>query len=134
MRRARLLATLLVLALLGVGAAVRDRAIVHAPMTAIVFDHQDHPTVSCATCHHNFFDGTGTDSCYFCHKQRPELARTVQRDFHELCRGCHTRIATAGWASGPLRRCDGCHDWTVTQAVVPVEPAAGSVTGDTAGP
>ncbi|HMM74769.1 MAG TPA: cytochrome c3 family protein [Gammaproteobacteria bacterium] len=100
----------------------RQRAIVAAPMTAIVFDHQDHSAVSCKTCHHNFFDETGRDSCYFCHKQRPELALTIQRDFHHLCRDCHARVANAGYDSGPLRRCDGCHDWTVTQKVVPVAP------------
>ena len=28
--------------------------------------------------------------------------------------------AESGHDSGPLRRCDGCHDWTITQQVVPV--------------
>ncbi len=97
----------------------RLHAIAAAPMTAIVFDHQDHFAVSCKTCHHNFFDETGRDSCYFCHKQRPELALTIQRDFHELCRDCHAEIAKAGYDSGPLRRCDGCHDWSVTQQMEP---------------
>lgn len=117
-------AALGVFALLLVGGAWqrREHAIVAAPMTAIVFDHQDHFAVSCKTCHHNFFDDTGRDSCYFCHKQKPELALTVQRDFHRLCRDCHARIADAGYDSGPLRRCDGCHDWSVTQQVVPVGP------------
>jgi len=118
----RRLALALVLGALAVAGlhALRGRLIVGAPMTAIVFDHQDHPAVKCATCHHNFFDDTGTDSCYFCHKQRPELARTIQHDFHHLCRDCHARVAESGHDSGPLRRCDGCHDWTITQQVVPV--------------
>ena len=90
---------------------LRWRLIERAPMLAIVFDHQDHFAVKCATCHHNFFDRTGNDSCYFCHKQRPELARRVQTDFHTLCRDCHTKIAAQGYASGPTRRCSGCHDW-----------------------
>lgn len=87
----------------------RQHVVVTAPMKAIVFDHQEHVAVSCKTCHHNFFDDTGRDSCYFCHKQRPVLAATVQRDFHHFCRGCHARIANAGYDSGPLRRCAGCH-------------------------
>ena len=80
-------------------------------MLAINFDHQDHYAVKCATCHHNFFDKTGQDSCYFCHKQRPELARRVQEDFHALCRDCHAQVAAQGFASGPTRRCGSCHDW-----------------------
>lgn len=116
--------TLLVIGvLLALGAGLyglRQRMIIAAPMTAIVFDHQDHYAVKCATCHHNFFDDTGRDSCYFCHKQRPELALRVQRDFHTLCRDCHAEVAAAGFDSGPQRRCNGCHDWSVTQAVVPV--------------
>ena len=89
----------------------RDHLVVSAPLLAIVFDHQDHYAVKCSTCHHNFFDDTGKDSCYFCHKKRPELARTVQRDFHGLCRDCHARVAADGHASGPVRRCASCHDW-----------------------
>ncbi len=80
-------------------------------MLAINFDHQDHYAVKCATCHHNFFDKTGQDSCYFCHKQRPELALRVQEDFHALCRDCHAQVAAQGFASGPTRRCGSCHDW-----------------------
>ena len=102
----------------------RDHAIVHAPMMAIVFDHQDHHAVKCATCHHNFFDKTGADSCYFCHKHRPDLARTVQADFHALCRDCHASVAAQGYDSGPTRRCAGCHDWQATQKVVEVKVGA----------
>lgn len=94
----------------------RQDAIATAPMTPIVFGHQDHAAVSCKTCHHNFFDDTGGDACYSCHKQRPLLAATVQRDFHRFCRDCHARIANAGYDSGPLRRCRGCHQLTAIQA------------------
>jgi len=57
----------------------RQHAIVTAPMTPIKFGHQDHAAVSCKTCHHNFFDDTGRDACYSCHKQRPLLAATAHR-------------------------------------------------------
>lgn len=102
----------LVLAVCGALYQWRERLIVRAPMLAIVFDHQDHYAVKCASCHHNFFDKTGQDSCYFCHKNRPELALHAQADFHVLCRDCHARIAQQGFASGPVRRCGACHDWT----------------------
>jgi hypothetical protein len=90
---------------------LRERMIIRAPMLAIVFDHQDHPAVKCDTCHHNFFDKTGQDSCYFCHKKRPELALRVEADFHGLCRDCHARLARQGYASGPVRQCAECHAW-----------------------
>lgn len=79
------------------------------PLLSIVFDHHDHAAVKCATCHHNFFDNTGTDACYFCHKIRPALALTIEQDFHRFCRDCHAEIAARGLASGPLRRCAECH-------------------------
>lgn len=91
------------------------------PLLQITFDHQDHGAVRCATCHHNFFDDTGRDACYFCHKIRPELAMTIEQDFHVFCRDCHVKIATRGIRSGPLRRCAACHAETTTSvAGVPV--------------
>ena len=116
MSRRSLSVALALLALAAGLGALRWRLIERAPMQAIVFDHQDHYAVKCGTCHHNFFDHTGQDSCYFCHKQRPELARRVQEDFHALCRDCHARIAAQGHASGPTRRCGGCHDWRTPHA------------------
>lgn len=99
-------------ALLGLVAALgvlRAELVVRTPLMAVAFDHQDHGAVRCATCHHNFFDDTGTDSCYFCHKRERDLALTIEHDFHTFCRDCHVRIARLGKDSGPLRRCDGCH-------------------------
>lgn len=111
MSRRTLLVSLLALALAAGCYGLRQHAIERAPMLAINFDHQDHYAVKCATCHHNFFDKTGQDSCYICHKQRPELALRVQEDFHALCRDCHAQVAAQGFASGPIRRCGSCHDW-----------------------
>lgn len=88
----------------------REHLIIHRPLLQITFDHHDHGAVRCATCHHNFFDDTGRDACYFCHKIRPELALRIEQDFHAFCRDCHVEIAAQGVASGPLRRCAACHD------------------------
>ncbi|MSR13678.1 MAG: class III cytochrome C family protein [Gammaproteobacteria bacterium] len=110
MRRRSLLVTVAVIGATLCGLYFwRQNLVVTRPLLQIVFDHQDHGAVKCATCHHNFFDDTGRDSCYFCHKIRPELALTIEHDFHTFCRDCHTEIATRGLKSGPTRRCAGCH-------------------------
>ena len=88
---------------------LRTRLVVQRPLLPITFDHHDHGAVKCATCHHNFFDDTGRDACYFCHKRRPELAVTIEHDFHVFCRNCHTQMQAQGLASGPMRQCSGCH-------------------------
>lgn len=102
-------ATLSVVAAYGVS-KWREHLIVSRPLLPINFDHHDHGAVRCATCHHNFFDTTGRDSCYFCHKIRPELALSIEADFHTFCRDCHVKIAQQGIKSGPQRRCASCHD------------------------
>lgn len=105
-----MLAVMLVLVAVGAGLLQwRMHLVTRRPLLAITFDHQDHGAVRCATCHHNFFDDTGRDACYFCHKIRPELAVRIETDFHGFCRDCHARIAARGVSSGPLRRCSGCH-------------------------
>lgn len=88
----------------------RQHSVINTPLMPIAFDHHDHAAVKCLTCHHNFVDKTGKDSCYFCHKMKPELALTIQTDFHDFCRGCHLRLRRAGFDSGPVRRCGACHD------------------------
>ncbi len=100
--------------------AWRQQLVVRAPLLSIAFDHEDHGAVRCATCHHNFFDGTGTDSCYFCHKARRDLALRVQSDFHAFCRDCHVRIAALGKDSGPVSRCKACHAPADDEAPPPV--------------
>ena len=106
--------SLLIMAILsGVTAAGlvkwREQLIIRRPLLQINFEHHDHGAVRCATCHHNFFDNTGRDACYFCHKIRPELALRIEQDFHVFCRDCHVQIAQRGIRSGPLRGCAGCH-------------------------
>ncbi|MGD9603428.1 MAG: cytochrome c3 family protein [Gammaproteobacteria bacterium] len=107
--RSLLVTTVILIAVGGVLVKWREHLVVRRPLLPIVFDHHDHAAVKCATCHHNFFDDTGRDACYFCHKRQRELALTIERDFHVFCRNCHVAIADRGIKSGPVRRCQGCH-------------------------
>lgn len=75
----------------------------------MTFVHDDHLGVSCATCHHEFVDGTTGSSCLNCHVQDPEVAPLLEQQFHTLCRSCHVEKEAAGEASGPTRRCIACH-------------------------
>ncbi|MDZ7811378.1 MAG: cytochrome c3 family protein [Arhodomonas sp.] len=72
--------------------------------------HEDHGSVRCTTCHHDFAEATGTGgSCMNCHVTDARTRRQLREDFHGLCMGCHRERATAGENAGPLRRCSGCH-------------------------
>ncbi|MFV0386608.1 cytochrome c3 family protein [Paracoccus sp. (in: a-proteobacteria)] len=76
------------------------------PMT---FIHNDHFTVQCATCHHEFIDGTTGPPCLTCHVTDPKVAPVLETQFHDLCRSCHVTEHAAGKPSGPTRRCIACH-------------------------
>jgi hypothetical protein len=90
-------------------AAYRDAVVRAAPLLPVAFLHDDHTSVGCIACHHNFVDSTGTGSCYACHKFDPELALSMQSMFHGLCRDCHREQVEAGRNTGPMRRCSTCH-------------------------
>jgi hypothetical protein len=79
------------------------------PLLSSGFDHQEHGDIRPATCHHNFFDDTGRDACYFYREIRPALAARIKQGCHLFCRDCHARVAARSVTSGPLRRCSGCH-------------------------
>jgi Class III cytochrome C family len=80
------------------------------PRLHVHFPHEDHRTVTCITCHHNFIDKTGADSCFDCHRgARPELRQAAEATFHEFCRDCHRGLARERSKHGPVRECSGCH-------------------------
>lgn len=79
------------------------------PILPMNFAHKDHQTVGCIDCHHNYVDDTGSDSCMFCHVVNEEVWPLLERQFHDLCRGCHEDRAALGEAGGPPRRCVACH-------------------------
>ncbi|MEM7543556.1 MAG: cytochrome c3 family protein [Pseudomonadota bacterium] len=88
----------------------RDDMLRETPLLLpIAFIHDDHVHTPCGTCHHNYFDDTGTDSCYVCHKWDQSVAREIETMFHDFCRGCHLDQKLAGIRSGPTRECAGCH-------------------------
>jgi Class III cytochrome C family len=74
------------------------------------FPHENHRTVGCITCHHNFVDRTGAGSCFDCHRgTRPDLPQAAEATFHEFCRDCHSGLARERSKHGPVRECSGCH-------------------------
>ncbi|MBM4227311.1 MAG: cytochrome c3 family protein [Gammaproteobacteria bacterium] len=122
MRKQSLLVMVLILAVAGLGVwlgKLRAEAIRERPLLQIHFDHHEHAAVRCATCHHNFLDGTGKTACYFCHKQDPELGSRIEKDFHMFCRSCHVDLAQRGFQTGPVRRCAGCHVESAGAGAIP---------------
>ncbi|MEZ5597015.1 MAG: cytochrome c3 family protein [Pseudomonadales bacterium] len=79
------------------------------PILPMRFDHPSHATVNCLTCHHEFVDDSGNDTCMSCHVRRPELAAQLEAQFHGLCRDCHVDRDASGEAGGPPRACVACH-------------------------
>ncbi len=79
------------------------------PVLAMTFHHNAHFTVACATCHHEFVDGTTGPPCINCHVTDPTVAHRLETQFHTLCRDCHAELASDGETSGPTRRCIACH-------------------------
>ncbi len=80
------------------------------PIVHVYFPHEDHRTVNCVTCHHNFVDQTGAAGCLDCHRSaRPDLRQSGEATFHVFCRDCHRELALQGQKHGPVRECGVCH-------------------------
>lgn len=79
------------------------------PILPMSFVHDDHRGVPCATCHHEFVDGTVGTTCIDCHVTDPKVSALLERQFHDLCRTCHVDEQAAGKAHGPTRSCIACH-------------------------
>lgn len=79
------------------------------PILPMTFGHSDHVTVGCVDCHHNYVDDTGGEPCMYCHVTNPDVWPLLEEQFHELCRGCHAKLAAEGADGGPPRQCVGCH-------------------------
>jgi len=75
------------------------------------FPHENHRTVNCITCHHNFVDRTGFGSCLDCHRSpRANLRQSGEATFHVFCRDCHRDLSLQGSKHGPVRECSACHE------------------------
>ncbi|WP_339487262.1 cytochrome c3 family protein [Pseudomonas sp. EL_65y_Pfl2_R95] len=85
------------------------------PVLPINFEHNNHGSVNCVVCHHDFTDksaaasATGSRTCVLCHKETPRLAVNIERDFHKLCVSCHLKQLQSFHPSGPVRSCKACH-------------------------
>lgn len=79
------------------------------PMLPMTFRHNNHFDVACATCHHEFVDGTTGLPCIACHATEAKVAPMLEDQFHTLCRTCHVRERSSGKPSGPTRSCLDCH-------------------------
>lgn len=89
---------------------IRLEGLRSSPVDHARFDHADHTNFTCVSCHHNYVDKTGTETCTTCHKKisTTEWLR-VDRMFHTFCTDCHRREAATGRKSGPIDHCSGCH-------------------------
>lgn len=85
------------------------------PVLPINFEHNNHGSVNCVVCHHDFSDkssavsATGSRTCVLCHKDTRRLAVNIEHDFHNLCVSCHLQNLQAFHKSGPVRSCKACH-------------------------
>jgi hypothetical protein len=76
----------------------------------IIFPHDNHTSVNCVVCHHNYVDHTGVVGCIDCHRSaRTDLPQASEATFHTFCRDCHNRLANEGARHGPTRECGECH-------------------------
>ena len=111
----RLLGLIALVALSGYGLHWAHATLVQQrPLLPLVFEHQLHGGVNCLACHHDYADRapsppSGERSCLLCHKKTPALALRIEKDFHELCRGCHLEQAKRIQRGGPIRECKVCH-------------------------
>lgn len=83
----------------------------HSVTVPLDFPHSKHVAVNCLTCHHNFADGTGMDTCVNCHRSsRPDLKVGLQARFHTFCFECHRHPDASLEHHGPVSGCQGCHN------------------------
>ena len=90
--------------------ALREPLLRRAELLPLDFDHGKHVGVNCLTCHHNYADGKGFDSCIQCHRSaRPDLKIGVEARFHSFCLQCHRNPGPQFSHHGPVSGCIACH-------------------------
>ena len=94
-----------------VNAHPRDARSPRSMSVPLDFPHAKHVTVNCLTCHHNFADGRGMDTCVDCHRSsRADLKLGVQARFHTFCFECHRHPDPRLNEHGPVSGCVSCHN------------------------
>lgn len=83
---------------------------------AVPFDHGRHITHekgNCTACHHTSTGANVEATCRQCHQPSARAAMPDSRTaFHGSCIGCHEKLQRGGQATGPTKRCSGCHTQT----------------------
>jgi hypothetical protein len=99
------------------GLALREPLLRRVKTLPLDFDHGKHMAVNCLTCHHNYADGRGFDSCIHCHRSGGTgIKAGVEARFHSFCLNCHRNPEPRLPGHGPVSGCASCHRQAVTRA------------------
>lgn len=83
------------------------------PLLPLGFTHRDHGAFNCVVCHHNYtepkFASWPFQHCIDCHRKTPDLAMTIEQQFHGQCEACHLKMKREKRPGGPVRACHLCH-------------------------
>ena len=94
----------------GTALALREPFLRRSEPLVLGFPHTKHRAVNCITCHHNFVDRSGGDSCISCHRSgRAAIRVGAEARFHDFCLGCHRDPPAYLTGHGPVTGCDTCH-------------------------
>jgi predicted CXXCH cytochrome family protein len=94
----------------GTALALREPFLRRSEPLVLGFPHEKHRAVNCITCHHNFVDRSGEDSCISCHRSgRAAIRVGAEARFHDFCLGCHRDPPAYLTGHGPVTGCDTCH-------------------------
>jgi len=75
------------------------------------FDHDRHIAYEkglCTGCHHTSTGTAVRETCRQCHRPSVRIPDSYSA-FHGSCIGCHEQRQRSGQATGPTKRCSGCH-------------------------
>jgi predicted CXXCH cytochrome family protein len=104
------LVALLALTSGGAALALREPFVRRSEPLVLGFPHDQHRSVNCIRCHHNFTDRSGQDSCISCHRSgRAAIRVGAEARFHDFCLGCHRDPPGYLAGHGPVTGCTTCH-------------------------
>jgi len=92
------------------GTRLREPLLRRASALPLDFPHGKHGMVNCLTCHHNYADGRGGETCIPCHRSsRADLKAGAEARLHGFCFDCHRHPEAAFERHGPVSGCVICH-------------------------
>jgi hypothetical protein len=89
--------------------AMREPLIARDRPLPLHFPHEQHRSVNCVACHHDYVDRRGMNSCISCHRSHEDIQVGIEARFHDFCLGCHRDPPNPLKKSGPATGCAGCH-------------------------